>query len=151
MEVKIKKLRDTAIMPTKATAGAAAYDLYVPEDTTVHMGRNVIKLGITMQLPADYAAEVEPRSGYSSKGFEGVTLSDTERRFDCDVIHGLIDEDYRGEVGVIIRNCDEPFVVKRGQRIAQMIIHKIDQTTLVEVAELDATQRGTDGFGSTGK
>ena len=151
MEAKIKKLRDTAIMPTKATAGAAAYDLYVPEDTTVHMGRNVIKLGIAMQLPADYAAEVEPRSGYSSMGFEGVTLSGTERRFDCDVKHGLIDEDYRGEAGVIIRNCDEPFVVKRGQRIAQMIIHKIDQTTLVEVAELDATQRGTDGFGSTGK
>lgn len=151
MEVKIKKLRDTAIMPTKATDGAAAYDLYVPEDTTVHMGRNVIKLGIAMQLPADYAAEVEPRSGYSSKGFEGVTLSGTERRFDCDVKHGLIDEDYRGEVGVIIRNCDEPFIVKRGQRIAQMIIHKIDQTTLVEVAELDATRRGTDGFGSTGK
>lgn len=138
-------------MPTRATDGAAAYDLYVPEATTVHMGRNVIKLGIAMQLPADYAAEVEPRSGYSSKGFEGVTLSGTECRFDCDVKHGLIDEDYRGEVGVIIRNCDEPFVVKRGQRIAQMIIHKIDQTTLVEVAELDATQRGTDGFGSTGK
>lgn len=151
MKVKIQKLTNKAYMPTKGTDGAAAYDLYVPADKVIKTGRNVIKLGIAMQLPHSFAAEIEPRSGYSAKGFEGVTLSDTERRFDCDVIHGLIDEDYRGEVGVIIRNCDEPFIVKRGQRIAQMIIHKIDETTLVEVAELDATQRGTDGFGSTGK
>ena len=151
MEVKIKKLTDKAYIPTKGTDGAAAYDLYVPADKVIRKGRNVITLGIAMQLPHSFAAEIEPRSGYSAKGFAGVTLSDTERRFDCDVIHGLIDEDYRGEVGVIVKNNDEPFIAKRGQRIAQMIIHKIDQTTLVEVAELDATQRGTDGFGSTGK
>lgn len=137
-------------MPTKGTDGAAAYDLYVPADKVIRKGRNVIKLGIAMQLPHSFAAEIEPRSGYSAKGFEGVTLSDTERRFDCDVIHGLIDEDYRGEVGVIVKNNDEPFIVKQGQRIAQMIIHRINRTTLVEVDELEESKRGAGGFGSTG-
>ena len=150
MKVKIKKTNSEAYMPTKGTDGAAAYDLYVPQDTTIQSGRNIIKLGIAMQLPHNFAAEIEPRSGYSAKGFEGVTLSGTERRFDCDVIHGLIDEDYRGEVGVIVKNNDEPFIAKRGQRIAQMIIHRINCTTLVEVAELEDSQRGAGGFGSTG-
>ena len=126
MKVKIKKTNSEAFTPTKGTDGAAAYDLYVPADKVIKTGRNVIKLGIAMQLPHNFAAEIEPRSGYSAKGFEGVTLSGTERRFDCDVIHGLIDEDYRGEVGVIVKNNDEPFIAKRGQRIAQMIIHRIN-------------------------
>ena len=150
MKVKIQKLTNKAYMPTKGTDGAAAYDLYVPADKVIKTGRNVITLGIAMQLPHSFAAEIEPRSGYSAKGFEGATLSDTERRFDCDVIHGLIDEDYRGEVGVIVKNNDEPFIVKRGQRIAQMIIHRINRTTLVEVDELEESKRGAGGFGSTG-
>lgn len=150
MKVKIQKLTDKAFMPTKGTEGAAAYDLYVPADKVIKTGRNIIKLGIAMQLPHSFAAEIEPRSGYSAKGFVGVTLSDTERRFDCDVIHGLIDEDYRGEVSVIVKNNDEPFIVKQGQRIAQMIIHRINRTTLVEVDELEESKRGAGGFGSTG-
>lgn len=149
MEVKIKLL-ENGIMPTKGTDGAAAYDLYVPEDTMIRHGRSVVKLKFMMQLPNNYKAEIEPRSGYSVNGFEGAVNGPDIRRFDCDVIHGLIDEDYRGEVGVIVRNNDEPFWVKQGSRIAQMIINKIEPTTLVSVDVLDDTSRGVGGFGSTG-
>ena len=149
MDVKIKLL-ENGIIPTKATKGAAAYDLYVPEDTLIRPGRSIVKLKFMMQLPANYKAEIQPRSGYSVKGFEGAANSPEVRRFDCDVVHGLIDEDYRGEVGVIVRNNDEAFWVSRGSRIAQMIINKIEPTTLVLSDELSETDRGVGGFGSTG-
>lgn len=149
MDVKIKLL-ENGIIPTKATKGAAAYDLYVPEDTFISHGRSIVKLKFMMQLPTNYKAEIQPRSGYSVKGFEGAVNSPDIRRFDCDVVHGLIDEDYRGEVGVIVRNNDEPFWVSRGSRIAQMIINKIEPTTLVLSDELSDTDRGVGGFGSTG-
>lgn len=153
-QIKIKKLRESAIIPHKSTTGAAAFDLSIGEDVTLNRGRNVVKLGFAMQLPHLYCAEIEPRSGYSLKGFEGVPivkLKDIDSsRFNADVIHGLIDEDYRGEVGVIIYNSTEPFVIKAKQRIAQMIIRKLPEVEFKEVNELDSTERGEGGFNSTG-
>ena len=151
MKVKIK-LVDNGIMPEKKTEGAAAYDLAVPEDTVVTTGRCVIPLNFILDLPQGYKAEIHPRSGYSSKGFVGYYNynKSSERRYNCDCVHGLIDEDYKGIVGVILNNNDETFYLRRGQRIAQMIINKVENTELELVEEIKETERGDGGFGSTG-
>lgn len=157
MKIKIKKLSDQAIMPKRATEGSAAYDLYIPEDVLVGSGRQIIKLNFAIEVPEGYEAKIEPRSGYSSKGMEGFIRvfdknapREAKRRFDCDVLVGKIDSDYRGEVGIIINNQDYPFSLKRGQRIAQMTIYKVEDAEFVETEELSDTERGDGGFGHTG-
>lgn len=163
MQVKIKKLLPGARLPEKATAGSAAYDLYVPEDTVVKPGRQIIPLGFAMEMEEGYEALIDPRSGFSSKGMEGhkiflmnpdtfelgeyVCLS--TKRFDCDVIQGKIDSDYRGSVGVIVHNRDQRFLIKAGTRIAQMTFHKVETVQWEEAEELSETNRDG-GFGSTG-
>lgn len=152
MEIKIKLLSESAVVPKRATSGSAAYDVYAPGDILVHHGRNVIMLDFAIELPVGYEAKIEPRSGYSSKGFAGFAAadSDTENRYDCDVIVGKIDSDYRGNVGVIVCNRDNyPFVIKRGQRIAQLTIYRAEDAVFVESGELSDTNRGG-GFGQTG-
>lgn len=163
MEVKIKKLSELTIMPKKVTDGSVAYDLYAPMNAPIKPGRQVIDLLFAIELPKGYEAKIEPRSGYSSKGFAGNESYDEEptQRFDCDVLIGKIDSDYRGSVGVIVnsrhhitdidghpRRCS--FYIKRGQRIAQMTIYKVEDTELVEADELSETDRGTGGYGSSG-
>lgn len=153
MIVKIKKLSDEAFMPTKATEGSAAYDLYAPCDVLVRPGRQVIDMKFAIELPLGYEAKIEPRSGYSCKGFAGAAASDMEPdiRFDCDVIVGKIDSDYRGPVGVIVCNRDKAFFVKRGQRIAQLTIYSVGIADFVECDELSDTERSIGGFGHTGR
>ena len=146
MKVKFKKLTESAVMPTKATAGSAAYDLYADSDTIVLPGRSAISTGIAIELPYGYLADVRPRSGYSLKGFAG---NDTAR-FDCDVLLGTIDSDYRGNINVIVRNNEMAFNVKAGQRIAQLLIHKCEDVEFEEVDELAPSIRDFNGFGSTG-
>ena len=151
MEVKIKLLDELAIMPKKATEGSVAYDLYAPEILLIKSGRQVIDLRFAIELPTGYEAKIESRSGYSSKGFAGAYVRNgAEYRFDCDVLTGKVDYDYRGPVGVIVNNRDRAFYIKRGQRIAQMTIYKVEDTKLVEAEELSETDRGTGGFGSSG-
>lgn len=151
MIIKIKKLTDSAVIPTKATAGAAAYDVYAPLTILVKSGRQVIDLGFAIELPIGYEAKIEPRSGYSSKGFAGVIdyTSDHEMRFDCDVLQGKIDSDYRASIGVILCNRDRNFYIRQGQRIAQMTIYKVENAEFVP-GELSDTDRGQGGFGHTG-
>lgn len=153
MIVKIKKLSEDAFIPTKATEGSAAYDIYAPCDTLVKPGRQVIDLKFAIELPFGYEAKIEARSGYSSKGFAGAAASDMEptMRFDCDVLSGKVDSDYRGSTGVIVNNRDKAFFVKRGQRIAQMTIYSVGVVDFVEVDELSQTDRSIGGFGHTGK
>lgn len=150
---KIKKLSGAAIMPTKATRGSAAYDLYAPCDMRIKPGRQIIDMMFAIELPLGYEAKIEPRSGYSSKGFAGSEYEGREptERFDCDVLLGKIDSDYRGPIGVIVCNRDKAFFIKRGQRIAQMTIYKSENVDLCEVEELSDTERGAGGFGHTGK
>lgn len=151
MIIKIKKLTENAVIPTKATDGAAAYDVYAPLTILVKGGRQVIDLGFAIELPKGYEAKIEPRSGYSSKGFAGVIdyTNDTERRFDCDVLQGKIDSDYRASVGVIVCNRDRNFYIRKGQRIAQLTIYKVENAEFVP-GDLSDTDRGQGGFGHTG-
>ena len=173
--VKIKMLSDKAKMPKRATEGSVAFDVYVPEDTVVRRGRQIIPLQFAIELPDKYyEAKIEPRSGFSSKGMEGYSrrivhenVVDTRLvggvgvkmveyiaakpdRFNADVLVGKIDSDYRGEVGVIIKNDDNrEFVIKAGTRIAQMTIYKVPEIEFFEVEELTDTDRDG-GFGHTG-
>ena len=146
MEIRIKKLSEWAIIPQKMSDGAAAYDLFLPEDTYIRSGRQVVGLGFAMEIPQGYAAEIQPRSGFASKG---IPDKDWER-MDADVLYGLIDSDYRGEVGVIINSNEQyNFSVPAGLRIAQMIIRKVEDVEFSEFESLSETKRGKGGFGST--
>lgn len=178
--VKIKKLHPDAVIPTKATPQSVGYDLYVKQDICIEHTRQVIPLGFAIELPDGIEAKIEPRSGFSSKGIEGFALKqsfnyefnngtlkikdnakdelwqriDKTERFDADVLVGKIDPDYRGEVGVIIRN-NEPnrrFLIAKGTRIAQMtfypVVHFHNGFEVVE--ELSETERANGGFGHTG-
>lgn len=149
MEVRIKKLHPGAVIPKKATPQSACYDVYAPCDFKVKPGRSVMPLGLAVELPPGYGAEIRPRSGYSSKGFAG-TLADTEYRFDADSIHGMVDADFRNGIGVIIKSYeDRSFVIKKGQRIAQMLIIKTEDADFIETDTLTETDRHG-GFGHTG-
>lgn len=148
--VKILRLSEKAIIPRKATPGSAAYDVFVPRDTLICCGRQVVPLDLAIELPIGYEAKIEPRSGYSSKGFPG-TLADSEYRFDADVIVGKIDSDYRGNISVIIHSREPRlFTVKAGQRIAQLTIYKCETATFDDVSELTDSARGDKGFGHSG-
>lgn len=150
MEVKIKRLIPEAITPGKATPGSAAYDVYCPVDTPLRPGRQIIPLGLAIELPDGYEAKIEPRSGYSSKGFVA-TLGDTEYRIDADVIQGKIDSDYRDGIGVIVHSREgNIYTIKAGQRIAQLTIYKVETADFLEVRELAESERNKGGFGSTG-
>ena len=160
MEVKIKL--NGGIMPKKAHPSDAAFDLYVPEDVVLQHGRQIIDLKFSIELPIGYAATIQPRSGFSAKGMEVEAhqkITKVEDVFDtiidADIIRGLIDENYRGNVGAIIKVDDEycryhRCVLKKGTRIAQMQIVEVPQVELIEVEELSDTDRGKGGFGHTG-
>jgi dUTP pyrophosphatase len=143
--IGIKKLSEDALIPMRATSGAACFDLYVPRETAIQKGRNIIPLDLAIELPHGTYAEIRPRSGFSAKGFEDVHGC----RRDADVLHGIVDADYRGNVGVLVRSEDY-FVIAKGTRVAQMLICNYLPCELTEVEELSSTDRGAGGFGSTG-
>lgn len=130
-------------LPAYATEGSAGLDLLaaVDADTELKPGaRAAIPTGIALAVPHGYEAQVRPRSGLAFN--HGITCLNTP---------GTIDSDYRGEIKVILINHgDTPFPIKRGTKIAQMVIARHEQAHFVEVSELGATERGTGGFGSTG-
>jgi len=133
-------------LPAYQTAHAAGLDLLaaVPEDDalTLQPGRTaLVPTGLSIALPEGYEAQVRPRSGLAAK--HGVTVLNTP---------GTIDADYRGEIGVLLINHGaESFTIRRGERIAQMIIAPVARAELVAVTELPSTARGSGGFGSTGR
>jgi dUTP pyrophosphatase len=143
--IGIKRLSEDAIIPMKATDGAACFDLYIPRETAIQKGRNVIPLDIAIELPRGTRADIRPRSGFSAKGMEDIHGC----RRDADVLLGTIDEDYKGNVGVIIRSEDF-FVLGRGTRVAQMLIADYHKCCLEEIEDLTESERGERGFGSTG-
>lgn len=133
-------------LPAYETPGSAGMDLRaaVAEGDTIILtpgARALVPTGLKIALEPGYEAQVRPRSGLALK--HGITCLNSP---------GTIDSDYRGEVGVILINHgQEPFVIRRGERIAQMVIARHEQAAVVEVGSLDETARGAGGFGSTGR
>ncbi len=143
MKVSIRRLHEKASQPLYQTEQAAGMDLQARIDDPVILpphGRAVIPTGIAIALPAGYEAQIRGRSGMAAKF--GVMPANGV---------GTIDADYRGEIGVILLNSsDEPFTVEPDMRIAQMVVTKYERVEWDEVEELDETERGAGGYGSTG-
>lgn len=158
MTIRIKLLSHNAKVPTKGTDGSAGYDLYSANDSIIYPGRNLIATGVAIALEPGTHAHIRPRSGFSLKGFEGISILASEKgyldfteRFDADVIQGTIDQDFRGGIGVIVNSHEsKPFILKGGTRIAQMIIIKHETADFEITDELNETARGAGGFNSTG-
>ncbi|WP_309611683.1 dUTP diphosphatase [Sphingomonas sp.] len=129
-------------LPAYATPGAAGMDVVAAEDLDLAPGqRHAVATGFKLAIPDGYEIQVRPRSGLAFK--HGVTVPNTP---------GTIDSDYRGELKILmINHGPEPFPVRRGERIAQLVPAAVTKAEFDEVAELDATDRGAGGFGSTGR
>jgi len=148
LTIKVRRLPHNADLPLPAyeTEQSAGMDLRaaVAEDAPVTLApgaRGLIPTGLSIALPPGYEAQVRPRSGLALK--HGITCLNSP---------GTVDADYRGELAVILINLgQEPFVIKRGERIAQMVIAPVTQGAWTEVETLDETARGAGGFGSTGR
>ena len=142
VRLPVKRLDPTIELPSYAYAGDAGLDLRSSEDVTLEpFERRLISTGLAIAIPEGYAGFVQPRSGMALK--HGLSMANTP---------GLIDSHYRGELKVIAINLEprEPISIKRGDRIAQLVIQQVPVVSLVEVEELDETDRGTGGFGSSG-
>lgn len=146
VQIQIKRVRDNADLelPSYQSSLSSGMDLRadVREQIAVAPGdRVMVPTGISLEIPAGFEAQVRPRSGLALK--HGVTVLNSP---------GTVDADYRGEVCVILANLGrEAFVINRGDRIAQIVIAQVTQARLVEVAALSDTERGSGGFGSTGR
>jgi deoxyuridine 5'-triphosphate nucleotidohydrolase len=136
----IALLTATAQLPTRGTPGSAGYDLAADEDTNLWPGeRRLISTGVSVAVPAGTYGRIAPRSGLAVK--KGL-----------DVMAGVIDPDYRGEVKVLAVNLGQtPIVIGQGDRIAQLVLERFEAAEVVQVETLDGTERGTGAFGSTGE
>ena len=140
-EVKIFRESHDIPLPVYATAQSAGADLHAREELTLAPGEiKIVGTGLHIQLPDGYEAQIRPRSGLALK--KGISIPNAP---------GTVDSDYRGEVRVILINLGaEPFEIRRGDRIAQMVIAPVTQALFRPVDFLDGTERGSGGFGSTG-
>ena len=147
LELKVKKLHPDAKLPTKAHASDAAFDLYLCGDNSWQTGRGVhiLHTGIAVEIPEGYYGQIAGRSSLGKQGYV--------------VLGGVIDSSYRGEVSVMLARMNEradsntqpSSVFTPGDRIAQLLILPVPQVEVVEEDELSSSERGTGGFGSTGK
>ncbi|WP_310467471.1 dUTP diphosphatase [Sphingomonas sp.] len=144
IEIKLTRLPhgDGLPVPSYASAGAAGLDVVAAEELVLAPGaRHAVATGFAIEIPPGHEVQVRPRSGLAIK--HGITCLNTP---------GTIDSDYRGEVKVILVNLgSEPFAVKRGERIAQLVPAAVLRAAFSEVAALEETARGAGGFGSTGR
>ena len=142
-KVQIKKLSDEVLTPKYETPGSSGMDIaaYIEQDVVIDSGdKALIPTGFSLSIPQDHEIQIRPRSGLATK--RGITVLNTP---------GTIDADYRGEIKVILINLGkEKFSVKKGERIAQMVVCPVIEAQLEEVQELPLTDRGARGFGSTG-
>jgi dUTP pyrophosphatase len=138
--LRVQRLRPGARLPERATPGATGYDLYACPDGEMVIGQEpaLVPTGIAVEAPAGYDVQVRPRSGLSSKGVQ--------------VTFGTIDSDYRGEVLVTmyVLPFRQPHVVRPGDRIAQLVVGRTAQVSIVEAEALSVSERGSGGHGSTG-
>ena len=143
IELPFQRLREDAVVPSRAYAGDAGLDLTACERVELGPGeRQLVGTGLAVAIPDGYAGFVQPRSGLAAK--HGITIVNTP---------GLVDAGYRGELKVILLNTDarETFVVEPGMRIAQLVVLAVPALEPVEVDELPDTERGAGGFGSSGR
>jgi dUTP pyrophosphatase len=142
VQVKIKKIKESAILPKYAHEGDAGVDLYSTKEYALKPGeRTLVSTGISIAIPLGYEAQVRPKSGLALK--HGISIVNTP---------GTIDAGYRGEIGVIIINHgQEDYTIEKGKKVAQMVFNKIEAVNFEEVEDLDDTTRGEGGFGSTGQ
>lgn len=142
VSLPIKRIDPEVELPSYAYAGDAGLDLRASEDVTLApLERRLVSTGLAVAIPEGYAGFVQPRSGLALR--EGLSMANTP---------GLVDSHYRGELKVCAVNLDpeRSVRIKRGDRIAQLVIQRVPAVTLVEVDELDETDRGAGGFGSSG-
>ena len=137
--VYVQKLDNDAIIPTKGSPGAAGYDLYALEDTVLPVMKTTkVRTGIAVSIPEHCYGRIAPRSSLGAKGI---------------IVHaGVVDSDYRGEIIVLLQSTEQEYCIKKGERIAQLILEKYEhESMLFRATVLDITDRGDGGFGSTGK
>ena len=143
MTLKFKRLPNGADLelPSYQTAGAAGMDVRAATDLTLEVGQTqLVPTGFALEFEAGYEVQLRPRSGLALK--HGLTMLNSP---------ATIDSDYRGEVGVILTNLGhQPFEIKRGDRIAQMVVARVERAQIVEVEALETSERGAGGFGHTG-
>ncbi|WP_231841052.1 dUTP diphosphatase [Deferribacter desulfuricans] len=139
--VRIKKIHPDAQIPQYATNGSSGFDFYTVEEIVIQPKETkLIKTGLQIALPIGYELQIRPRSGLSLK--TPLRVANTP---------GTVDADYRGEICILVWNTeDKPITIEKGTRIAQGVICKIEQVNFIETDELDDTDRGDGGFGSTG-
>jgi dUTP pyrophosphatase len=142
MTLKVRRLDARALLPTRAYPGDAGLDLYALQEHVLGPGeRASVATGISVEIPGDQAGLVLPRSGLAAR--HGIALVNAP---------GLIDSGYRGEIRVLLLNTDrrEPFTISAGDRIAQLVLVKVETPAVEEVEELALSERGAGGFGSSG-
>ena len=141
MQLHVKRLTPTAILPVRATENASCFDVCADLDGVIPPGgRTLVKTGLAVAVPPGFEVQVRSRSGLALK--QGVAVLNAP---------GTVDADYRGEVGVILMNHGrEPFAFKRGDRVAQIGVYRVEMCAAVEVEVLESTVRGAGGFGHTG-
>ena len=142
VKLRVKRLDPQVALPSYAYEGDAGLDLCANENVTLLPNeRRLISTGLAIAIPEGYAGFVQPRSGMALK--KGLSMANTP---------GLIDSHYRGELKIVAINLDneEPIHIGKGERIAQLVIQKVPVVKVIEVTELDDTDRGTGGFGSSG-
>jgi dUTP diphosphatase len=142
MRVQIRRLDPDLPMPAYGRAGDAGLDLLAAEDVTLAPGeRAAVRTGVSVAIPVGYAGFVHARSGRALR--EGLALVNAP---------GVVDSGYRGEIKVIVVNLDRssPLHIKRGDKVAQLVIHAVERAELDDVSELPSSERGEGGFGSTG-
>ena len=142
-KIQIKKLSNDVLIPKYETPGSSGMDIaaYIEQEVTINPGdKALIPTGFSLSIPQGFEVQIRPRSGLAAK--QSITVLNTP---------GTIDADYRGEIKVILINLGkEKFSVKKGERIAQMVVCPVVRVQLEEVQELPITNRGASGFGSTG-
>ena len=143
-KILIKKLSSEVLTPKYETAGSSGMDLaaFIEKNIIINPGdKALISTGFSLSIPQGYEVQIRPRSGLAAK--RGITVLNTP---------GTIDSDYRGEIKIILINLSkDKFIIKNGERIAQMVVCPVEQVSVEEVKELSDTDRGIGGFGSTGK
>lgn len=141
LKIRIKKVNENAIIPKYAFYGDSGFDFYAIENVRIYPNEQaLLQTGLVFEIPLGYEMQLRPRSGLALK--KCITMTNSP---------GTIDSTYRGEVGILLFNLGrEPFIINKGDKIAQGVIQKVELVEFEEVDELSATERGSGGYGHTG-